>query len=350
MNENKSIVTTQNAITNKEDINELKELGTIFRQSGMFPDLKNEAQAVVKIMAGRELGMSPMVAMQNVYVIVTKDGANIQIGANLIASRIKQSGKYNYKIIESNKEKCIIEFYEDGEKSGIYEFNIKDAQAARLTDKYIWKAYPKNMLYNRCISNGYKTFCPDIFEIPVYYKGEVEEDQTYNNNPKTQDDFTYEYEEAEAKVINADDILNSFETNEPLNLKEEKPKPQRPYPIDILKEKYSEFAAKDTDIADDEYAEKALQALNAACNFNYDKIKIIVKEFTGKDALKLCTNGECLFFSKWIGTSKDEDGMIVPKDLVSVQELEAVLKLIETGEVVEEKDDGFADKLFGKAE
>ena len=43
MNENKSIVTTQNAITNKEDINELKELGTIFRQSGMFPDLKNEA-------------------------------------------------------------------------------------------------------------------------------------------------------------------------------------------------------------------------------------------------------------------------------------------------------------------
>ena len=93
------------------------------------------------------------------------------IGAGLIASRVKGSGKYDYKVIEASEKVCSIDFYQGKEKIGNSTFTIEDAKKA-LT-KNIDK-FPKNMLFARAISNGVKWYCPDVFSGPVYVPEEMQ--------------------------------------------------------------------------------------------------------------------------------------------------------------------------------
>jgi hypothetical protein len=92
------------------------------------------------------------------------------IGAGLIASRVKGSGKYDYKVIEASEKVCSIDFYQGATKIGNSTFTIDDAKKA-LT-KNIDK-FPKNMLFARAISNGVKWYCPDVFSGPVYVPEEM---------------------------------------------------------------------------------------------------------------------------------------------------------------------------------
>lgn len=154
-------------------------IGETFYKSGMFADIKSAQQAVVKIMAGAEMGISPFQAMSGIHIIQGKP----TIGAGLMASRVKSSGKYNYKIVEMDEKVCKIQFYEQcavlGDKHnnkgwneiGVSTFTIEDAKKAgtKNLDKF-----PRNMLFARAMSNGVRWFCPDIYEGPVYVPEEME--------------------------------------------------------------------------------------------------------------------------------------------------------------------------------
>ena len=148
-------------------INELMNMAKAFAESGMFADTKSAAQAIVKIQAGQEIGIPPFAAMTGIHIIQGKP----TIGAGLIASRVKGSGKYDYKVIQQDATACSIDFYQGKEKIGNSTFTIEDAKKA-LT-KNIDK-FPKNMLFARAISNGVKWFCPDVFSGPVYTPEEME--------------------------------------------------------------------------------------------------------------------------------------------------------------------------------
>ena len=52
-----------------EILREPKALGEVFAESGMFTDVKTAAQAVVKIIAGKELGLSPIESMNSLYMV-----------------------------------------------------------------------------------------------------------------------------------------------------------------------------------------------------------------------------------------------------------------------------------------
>jgi hypothetical protein len=65
-----------------------------FAESGMFTDVKSAAQAIVKIQAGQEIGIPPFASMTGIHIIQGKP----TIGAGLIASRVKGSGKYDYRV------------------------------------------------------------------------------------------------------------------------------------------------------------------------------------------------------------------------------------------------------------
>ena len=60
---------------------EIMSMGKAFAESGMFPDIKSAAQAVVKIQAGAEIGIPPFAAMSGIHIIQGKP----TIGAGLIA-------------------------------------------------------------------------------------------------------------------------------------------------------------------------------------------------------------------------------------------------------------------------
>lgn len=129
-----------------------------FKESGMFPDLQSEAQAVVKIVAGQEVGFGPMAAMQAVQMIQGRP----TFSANALAALVKRHPAYNYRTREHTAESCSIEFFEDGERCGISVFSMADAQAAGLLGNQVWKKYPKAMLFARALSQGVRWYAPDV--------------------------------------------------------------------------------------------------------------------------------------------------------------------------------------------
>ena len=154
----------------KTTATEIMSIGKAFAESGMFPDIKSAAQAIVKITAGQEIGIPPFAAMSGIHIISGKP----TIGAGLMASCVKGSGKYNYKVKEQTEKVCSIEFFEGAESLGTSTLTIEDAKKAgtKNLDKYA-----RNMLFARAMSNGVKWFCPDVFSGPVYVPEEMEQEQ-----------------------------------------------------------------------------------------------------------------------------------------------------------------------------
>lgn len=150
------------------DISELMRLGQVLAQSGMFQDARGEAQAVVKVLAGRELGFGPIAAMTGVHVIKGR----VTLSANLMAAAIKRSGRYNYRVNWLEEDGCEIVFFEDGQECGSSVFTLQDARRAGLNGDN-WQKYPRNMTFARALSNGAKWYCPDIFGGPVYTPDEL---------------------------------------------------------------------------------------------------------------------------------------------------------------------------------
>jgi hypothetical protein len=142
-------------------------IGETFFKSGMFADIKSAQQAVVKIMAGAEMGISPFAAMAGIHIIQGKP----TIGAGLMAARVKGFGKYDYRVLEHTDKVCSIEYFQVAKSLGISTFTIEDARKAgtKNLDKF-----PKNMLFARAMSNGVKWYTPDIYESPVYVPEEME--------------------------------------------------------------------------------------------------------------------------------------------------------------------------------
>src|SRR3990167_5628313 len=89
-------------------IGELMEYGKMFADSGMFPDVKSAAQGAVKILAGKELGFSPMQAINSFYFVNGK----LAMLTQAMAALIKKSDKYDYQILTQTSEGCVIAFFE----------------------------------------------------------------------------------------------------------------------------------------------------------------------------------------------------------------------------------------------
>lgn len=141
-------------------------LGDILASSGYFKDARDASQAIVKILAGRELGFGPIAAMTGVHIIQGRPS----LSANLMAAAIKNGGKYNYRVKTLTNKECSIEFFECGESVGVSTFTEADAKLAGTQNM---NKYPRNMLFARAMSNGAKWFCPDVFGGPVYTPDEM---------------------------------------------------------------------------------------------------------------------------------------------------------------------------------
>lgn len=186
-------MSTEIVKSNQMPVSEIMTMAKTFAESGMFTDTKQMAQAFVKIQAGQEIGVPPFAAMSGIHIIQGKP----TMGAGLIASTVKGSGKYDYKVKEMTDKVCSIDFYQGKEMIGNSTFTIEDAKKA-LT-KNIDK-FPKNMLFARAISNGVKWFCPDVFSGPVYVPEEMPDVKT--------EDIYHE----EVKVVFNEEYISNLET------------------------------------------------------------------------------------------------------------------------------------------
>jgi hypothetical protein len=146
----------------------------------MFPDIKSQNQAIVKILAGRELGLPPLISMTKIYMVLGK----VTIGAELMAGIIKKSKEYDYKIKVLDNTKCEIEFMKGNEILGTSIFTVEDAKKAGVYKAGgAWEKFPRNLLFARAMSNGCRFFCPHLISgaytpeelgMPVSETGETE--------------------------------------------------------------------------------------------------------------------------------------------------------------------------------
>jgi hypothetical protein len=140
-------------------------LGRIMARSGRFPDSTRESQAVVKTLAGRELGIGPFAAMSDIHLV---DGTPV-VGARILSALVHRSAVYDYRVVEWTNERCAIDFYRHGERlEPTVTFTDEDARRAGLDQPRPdgtpsnHTRYPRNMKFARAMSNGVALHCPDL--------------------------------------------------------------------------------------------------------------------------------------------------------------------------------------------
>lgn len=141
-------------------------LSKVLTESRFFQDTTQVAQAAVKVLAGQEMGIGPVAAMTGINIIQGR----VSLSANLMASLVKRSGRYDYRVKRLDTANCVIEFYQHGKSIGVSEFAADDARKAGTKNM---DRYPRNMLFARAMSNGVRWYCPDITGGPAYTPEEL---------------------------------------------------------------------------------------------------------------------------------------------------------------------------------
>jgi fructose-specific phosphotransferase system component IIB len=148
---------------------DVQTLGRVLVQSGYFQDTKQISQAIVKVLAGQEIGLGPIAAMQGVYLVKGR----VTYSANVIAASIQRSGRYRYRVDQLDRSGCTLQFYErwsggKWEPVGKSSFTADDAKQAGLGGTS-YSQFPRNMYFARALTNGARWYCPDVFNGVVVY-------------------------------------------------------------------------------------------------------------------------------------------------------------------------------------
>ena len=145
-----------------EEFTMIQRMGTAIATSGFFElaggtGERAIAQAAVKVMAGRELGIPPVAAMMGIHVIKNR----VSLSAQLMLACAKRAG-YRWDKHEADGW-CELDWYDAKDNLlGKSKFSIEEARAAGIvTPGSTWTKYPKNMLFWRAAAIGVREFCPD---------------------------------------------------------------------------------------------------------------------------------------------------------------------------------------------
>jgi hypothetical protein len=164
-----------------QSVDDLSRMAKMFAGAGLFASAADVCKAGVLIAAGQEMGFGPFAAMTGISLVKGRPS----IGANLMATAVKRSGRYNYRVMEHTDQTCRIAFFErwDGgrfEQIGESVFTAADARKAGTQNM---DKYPRNMLFARAMSNGVRWYCPDVFSgAPMYTPEELGADVDEEGN------------------------------------------------------------------------------------------------------------------------------------------------------------------------
>ena len=152
----------ENDLVIAEELKKPMALGEVFVKSGLFLDVKSQAQAVVKIMAGAELGLTPFQSMSGIYLV----SGRLALQSNVMSGLVRKSKRYDFQVTKIDDEGCTIDFFDISDKEnkvklGTSSFGKADAAKSGKINQETYKAYPRNMYYARALSNGARWYCPD---------------------------------------------------------------------------------------------------------------------------------------------------------------------------------------------
>ena len=295
-----------------KDFDGLQRAALALQKSGYFSDVKSEAQAIVKVMAGTELGLPPFASMTGIHIIQGKP----VLGSNVMATLVKNDPRYDYKIVtdpaDQNTE-MFLEWYDDGRKVGVAGFTIQEAQAAGLTTKDNWKKYTSDMLFARAISRGARRFAPGIFGgAPVYTPDEMGVDTDEDGYIDAKSVVTVELPDAQEVV---EEISEPAHPSELLGREDTAKKEYnfkaRPYDPDTLR---AALTTRAKTIGDYDASDKQRNLLGAVLSeyFQDDQKRHTVQLWlTGSSSTKDMDGAIVKAMLDWLKPSKDDSGAYV---------------------------------------
>ncbi|MDR0475094.1 MAG: recombinase RecT [Treponema sp.] len=148
-----------------QTLDEKMKMATILAKSGLVPNTLNTAEKVlVALQTGHELGLSPMVSVNNVIPINGKPTLSADI-MYALARNNPEYGGIEWKQRSAQKAEVVITritAHGAAEKFTGY-FDIEMAKQAELTGKDNYKKYPDRMMRARALSRACKEAFPDVF-------------------------------------------------------------------------------------------------------------------------------------------------------------------------------------------
>jgi hypothetical protein len=164
-----SITVRSQLVPTENEFQTLKTMAQMAVVSGLYQGVGSEAKIMMVLLAARELGISPMIALNGgIWNIQGK----IEISARLMNSMIRRAG-HSISIKHSDSTKCIIEGKRvDNGDTCIAQFTIEDARAAGISNRSTWKTYAEDMLYSRAMSRLARRLFPDVIG-SAYVEGEI---------------------------------------------------------------------------------------------------------------------------------------------------------------------------------
>lgn len=152
-------------------LTEAKDLAKSIHGSSLLPAAlkRTEADVLVTVLTGQELGLLPMQSMRAIHVIEGKP----TLSADAMAAIILASPVCDYfRVTVWTHDRCVVEAKRKSDPALTVEWTMKDAHAANLLGKDVWKKYPRSMLRARAISAAAHNVFPDII-LGVYTPEEL---------------------------------------------------------------------------------------------------------------------------------------------------------------------------------
>lgn len=200
MTENLPQMQQNNLMPSPQEFQMLQVIAKNAQDSGLYSGVGQQAKIFMVLLAARELGVSPMLALNGG---IWNINGKIEISARLMNGLIRRAG-HSIKIITSNDTHCTLLGKRSDGDSFECSFNMEDAVKAGLASGNVWKKYPADMLYNRCMSRLARRLFSDVIG-NSYVEGEIREAKEVERLEKA------EYEEVKQSVPN----LPKIEEKEP---------------------------------------------------------------------------------------------------------------------------------------
>lgn len=133
-----------------QNFGEVARLAEYVAASGLFA-VKTKEQAMMVMLTGASLGLSPVAALRGVHVIQGK----ATLDATLVTALVQQHPDCEYwRLVENTNERCTIETKRRGHSAPVVRtWTMEDAKRAKLTGKDTWQSYPAAMLRARCTTD-----------------------------------------------------------------------------------------------------------------------------------------------------------------------------------------------------
>lgn len=163
-------------------LDESIRLAQALAKCGFYKDIRDAAQAMVKLTIAREMGLG-MRGISDIHIVEGKPTLSYQ----LILSKVRMftgphgTDRYDYRFVRRDNDCVEIEWRINGESLGTSRCDTDDAKRMGLADRQTWRKYPRQMRTARAVTEGVNAFMPEIIGGAIFTPEELGDDSPETN-------------------------------------------------------------------------------------------------------------------------------------------------------------------------